>query len=76
MTSHKPHPAQAHGAPGADKPAVGAPDTPAIAQAGKDRAKSDHQHEDARRRALASAQHKESPRTMAAPKYHGGHRGG
>lgn len=66
MTSHSsrtPHP---QAAPGADAPP----------HADKDRMRVEHQQEEARRKAMASAQHKESPRTMSAPKYHGGHRGG
>ncbi|CAB3624360.1 hypothetical protein [Achromobacter pestifer] len=64
MTSHTPRTPQA--APAADTPA----------HAEKDRTRADHQQEEARRKALASAQHKDSPRTMSAPRYHGGHRGG
>lgn len=66
MTSHTPRSPQA--------PA--ATDAPVSPHAEKDRAKADHLQEEARRKALASAQHKESPRNMSAPRYHGGHRGG
>ncbi|WP_183013561.1 hypothetical protein [Achromobacter sp. UMC46] len=52
------------------------PDAPVSPHAEKDRAKADHLQEEARRKALANAQHKESPRNMSAPRYHGGHRGG
>lgn len=66
MTSHTPRSPQAHAAP----------DAPVSPHAEKDRAKADHLQEEARRKALANAQHKESPRNMSAPRYHGGHRGG
>jgi hypothetical protein len=52
-----------------------APDTHAPPPADKARAKSDHQHEEARRKTLVGSQHKENTRAVAAPRYHG-HRGG
>ncbi|MFJ3459834.1 hypothetical protein [Achromobacter spanius] len=51
------------------------PDTHAPPHADKARAKSDHQHEEARRKTLVGSQHKENTRAVAAPRYHG-HRGG
>ncbi|CAB3676196.1 MULTISPECIES: hypothetical protein [Achromobacter] len=51
-----------------------AADTPPHAD--KDRARAEHLQEEARRKAMATAQHKESPRNLSAPRYHGGHRGG
>ncbi len=69
MTPTTPRPDPHHAAPAA------APDTPAPPHAEKERAKSDHQHEEARRKALVGSQHKENARAVAAPRYHG-HRGG
>lgn len=68
MTSHSSRTPTPQAAPAADS------HTPPHVE--KDRMRADHQQEEARRKAMASAQHKESPRTMSAPKYHGGHRGG
>ena len=69
MTPTTPRPDSHHAAPAA------APDTHAPPHADKERAKSDHQHDEARRKALVGSQHKENTRAVAAPRYHG-HRGG
>jgi len=69
MTPNTPRSDPRHAAPDT------APDTHAPPHADKERAKSDHQHEDARRKALVGSQHKENTRSVAAPRYHG-HRGG
>ncbi|MNT44145.1 hypothetical protein [Achromobacter sp. NFACC18-2] len=69
MTPNTPRPDSRHAAPAA------APDPHAPPQADKARAKAEHQHEDARRKALVGSQHKENTRAVAAPRYHG-HRGG
>lgn len=69
MTPKTHHPNPAHTADSA--PA----DLSAPPHADKQRAKADHQHEDARRKALVGSQHKENTRSVAAPRYHG-HRGG
>ncbi|WP_251879706.1 hypothetical protein [Achromobacter sp. Marseille-Q4954] len=61
MTPNTPHPNPSHAAPDA--------------QADKERARADHQHDEARRKALVGSQHKENVRSVAAPRYHG-HRGG
>ncbi|HCW19683.1 MAG TPA: hypothetical protein DHL02_17385 [Achromobacter sp.] len=69
MTSHTPRSSHSPAGPSA-------PDAAASPHAEKDRAKADHLQEEARRKALANTQHKESPRNLSAPRYHGGHRGG
>lgn len=69
MTPKTHHPNPAHTADSA--PA----DLSAPPHVDKERAKADHQHEDARRKALVGSQHKENTRSVAAPRYHG-HRGG
>jgi hypothetical protein len=61
MTPNTPRPNPAHAAPDA--------------HADKERARADHQHEEARRKALAGSPHKENTRSVAAPRFHG-HRGG
>ncbi|WP_447920306.1 hypothetical protein [Achromobacter aegrifaciens] len=70
MTPNTPRPNPARATPDAS-----APDTHAPPHADKDRAKADHQHEEARRKALVGSQHKENTHSVAAPRYHG-HRGG
>ncbi|HEY9275039.1 MULTISPECIES: hypothetical protein [Achromobacter] len=70
MTPNTPHPKPAQAAPDS-----GSPDTHSPPHAEKDRARADHQHEEARRKALVGSQHKENTRSVAAPRYHG-HRGG
>ncbi|WP_286899656.1 hypothetical protein [Achromobacter sp. UBA2119] len=69
MTPTTSRPDPHHAAPAA------APDTHAPPRAEKERAKSDHQQEEARRKALVGSQHKENTRAVAAPRHHG-HRGG
>ncbi|MFD4838499.1 hypothetical protein ACFWP0_13410 [Achromobacter sp. NPDC058515] len=75
MTPNTPRPDPRHPAPDAAAPDAAAPETHVPPQAEKERAKSDHQHEEARRKALVGSQHKENTRSVAAPRYHG-HRGG
>jgi hypothetical protein len=70
MTPNTPRPDPRHAAPDA-----AAPETHAPPHAEKERARSDQQHEEARRKALVGSQHKENTRSVAAPRYHG-HRGG
>ncbi|MBO1012010.1 hypothetical protein IPU70_00520 [Achromobacter sp. SD115] len=70
MTPNTPHPKPAHTTPDS-----GSPDAHSPPHAEKDRARADHQHEEARRKALVGSQHKENTRSVAAPRYHG-HRGG
>ena len=70
MTRTTPHPK-----PAQPTPDSGSPDTHSLPHAEKDRARADHQHEEARRKALVGSQHKENTRSVAAPRYHG-HRGG
>lgn len=70
MTPNTPH----------SKPAQAVPDSSpldahSLPHAEKDRARADHQHEEARRKALVGSRHKENTRSVAAPRYHG-HRGG
>ena len=70
MTPNTPHPKSAQATPDS-----GSPDAHSPPHAEKDRARADHQHEEARRKALVGSQHKENTRSVAAPRYHG-HRGG